>query len=219
MSDYIGGVATVVTVFFFGLLYIITWYKRDDDLNLDDNVRYRNIGASIYTKPYATKCLFVWRILCCFWFFGFTWIGKWTYDGTTERDLNHPDRIPTPKYWYFTNWNLVLLGWYFLFSSICSLQYLIDSNGSNYIDNDIDIDKNKFPTWYNPKIRMNLVNITTIMYDVVGGNAFLVTVVAFTILDQSSKFWNITNHLTNTLFLLVETGKYRYQCLPQYTGW
>ncbi len=185
---YIGGVAALCTVEVIILVLTIRYFFHPDKTGIIESNCTR-VGRSTLTGlwPHADMILFALRVAGFLWFFCFAWIGRWIYRATEGTD---------PPYWYFTVWNIILLGFYFLLASICSWQHYIDPNGSSTAG---------FPSWYTPERRRLVGSVTSMVYDVAGSNALFVTLVAFTVLDSSGRFWNIANHLSNSLFILGDT--------------
>jgi hypothetical protein len=223
MTDYIGGVAALIVVEYVLIIsFCIFWYFKKFPPKVSET-RYTDAAISCWMRKCTSSntALICWRVFCNLWFFWFAFVAKWSYTGAQHKD---------PGYWFFTNWNLILLGVYFGFALLCSVQYKLDSmsameagvndvnSASTITDNVRKTEANcccrnrfQLPAWYTKDIRDRVVNITGIMYDVAGANAIFVTVVAWGVLDHSGDFWNVTNHLTNSLFMLVEMVLNRIQ--------
>ena len=197
-----GGVAALTVCEFLAIVGCLLYYYKKYPLErAPSSKQYVDVATSSLENifPNANNLLFSWRIFCFLWFFCFAIMGKWIYDAA--------DTGKDPGYWYFTNWNLILLGIYFLVTLLCTLQYRIDSRGGA----DNDVVSPTLPSWWGPTARSRLVQLCGVMHDVAGANAIFVTVVALGILDPSPNFWNLTNHLSNTLFMFVELALNKLQ--------
>lgn len=182
MTDYIGGVATMVVIEFVAILAFSYFYYFKKYPPVYSDTAYVDCGQSIWIKKYpnANNWLLGWRIFCFLWFFCFAFVGNWIHRAAVQKK--------DPGYWFFTNWNLILLGIYFGFASVASWQFRSDSAGATH----------------NSPLHKKFITCMGAMHDVAGANAIFVTVVALGILDRSLSFWNLTNHLSNTLFMFVE---------------
>jgi len=182
MTDYIGGVAAMVVIEFVGILAFCYFYYFKKYPPVYSETAYQDCGQSVWNSKYpnANTWLLCWRLFCFAWFFWFAIVAKWISVVTVEKK--------DPGYWFFTNWNLILLGVYFGLAAVCSLQFRKDPTG----------------VAYDSPLQQKLPAVVGAMHDVAGANAIFVTVVALGILDPSPNFWNLTNHLSNTLFIFVE---------------
>ena len=94
---------------------------------------------------------------------------------------------------FFTNWNTKLISLYFLLSTICSLIGLVEQQQ---------------PSCDRRGIRRSLKSLflctVHCLFEICGGTAILVTVVAFGLLDPSFTFWNVSCHFVTLVTLLVE---------------
>ena len=209
---YIAAVATTCTLAFFGLLMVTSCLLHPEITGAKAST-YKQVGSSVFDHrwSWSNTALLSWRVFCFLWFFCGAFVAKWSYDIDQGED---------PKYWYYTVWNLILLGVYFLVASLCSWQYYMDpmdpsvrnSNASDDNDDDAAINSSslststsrKLPPWWSEALQMRLVTLSNVLYDVAGYNSIFVTLVTFLVLDSSGRFWNVVNHLTNFLFIFVD---------------
>lgn len=97
------------------------------------------------------------------------------------------------SWYYFTIWNLELLGTYFGLAIVCSAFGMMNDqrNGSRYSN-----------SWGR---RISLLNkVTQIMFSVAGATALFVTLISFVLLNPEFSYWNVTHHLTNSIAMLIE---------------
>lgn len=123
--------------------------------------------------------LFITRVLSLIWFVGIATI--WNY-------------IIHGKIWFFfTLWNVELIGFYFICSSFISLVniYFKLSRGSDHI---ID--------WSPRFLRFSF--FVQILFEVCGATALFVTLVDFVLLNPDPQFWNVACHLVNTVAMVLE---------------
>jgi len=160
---------------------------------------YQDCGQSAWGKKYqnANTWLLCWRLFCFCWFFCFAFVAKWIDDATVQKK--------DPGYWFFTNWNLILLGVYFGLTSVCSVLSRTDPTGAGAA--------------YDSPMYTKLFAAVGALHDVAGANAIFVTVVALGILDPTPSFWNLTNHLSNTLFMFVEMSLNSIKARPHNYVW
>jgi hypothetical protein len=187
---YIGGIAAFSTCMMI-ILGLITHRTLHPERTGAKPNNYQQCGTSVLASTrYGSKmntALFGWRVFCCLWFMGGAWLANWIYAISEGND---------PKYWYFTVWNLILIGFYFLFASITSWQSYMDPTG--------DFTSGLLPSWYTKEWSDRVMNIMNPVYDIAGANAIFVTLVAFSVLDSSARFWNLVNHMSNTVFIIIE---------------
>lgn len=89
---------------------------------------------------------------------------------------------------YFTTWNCELIGLYF------ALAFSVSVIGLRFDSPDVE--------WsYSVRCLGQSVHI---LFEIAGASAFLVTVVAFTLLDPTFDFWNASVHFATTLSMLLE---------------
>jgi hypothetical protein len=193
MTDYIGGVAALtVCEFIIIMVCCLYYYSKHPEEKPSPAQAYENAATSALQSIWSISdtALLTWRVLCFLWFLCFAITTNWIYFAVNEGI--------DPGYWYFTNWNLILLGIYFFIAALCSIQHRLDPLGGT------DAPSTALPKWWTPKIRQHIVRIAGIGHDVAGANAIFVTVVALGILDPSPTFWNLTNHLSNSVFMFIE---------------
>ncbi len=185
------GVIIVTTLVWAVLVGLLHKYVEPEK---EDGDEYRVVAESLWARPgkvsMANHVLLVTRICSFCWFFCLAWVYRWvTYD---------------PNYWYFTIWNIILLSLYFLAATICSVQFFLDPDN-----------KQEISFLLSPSKRAQMAVWLKTASDVTGSCALFVSVVAFGVLDNSMEFWNVTFHLTNSLFFLVETAQNSIRAQPR----
>jgi len=88
-------------------------------------------------------------------------------------------------YYHFTTWNLYLLSTFFLLAFTASLLGMCSQGGRG---------------WGRGRLGMAV----HMLYELSGSAAFLVTTVAYTFLDHSFTFWNMSIHLVTSGCIVVE---------------
>jgi hypothetical protein len=97
---------------------------------------------------------------------------------------------------FFTNWNIIMVSVYFTLSFTSSLI------GHEYGGDISDDHKLILQNWSNKTSILG--KIIHVLFEVLGSTALLVTVVAFNFLNPEFEFWNITQHLMQTIAFLIE---------------
>ena len=112
-------------------------------------------------------------------------------------------------YQFFTTWNLWLICVFNFFAVISStigfLAYTSDSSSGSGSDGGMPMTG----PWAG-----RLAQLVFVLYEITASAAFLVSVVAFTLLDPPPKtwaFWNMTIHVFNLCSMLVETALNRME--------
>jgi hypothetical protein len=106
----------------------------------------------------------------------------------------------TDGMFFFTNWNTKLISLYFLLTCICSIRgYIQQQAGIIQPSRGVSGNDDRMSS-------LNLLYARTVqcLFEVCGGTAILVTVVAFGLLDPSFTFWNVSCHFVTLVTLLVE---------------
>ena len=115
-----------------------------------------------------------------------------------------------PHGWnYFTVWNLILITFYFLLSSMCSI---IGIFWNGWVTSIIEASIRKpkaaelfaETTHRNIKIIQALSILTHVIFEVAGSTALMVTFVNFTLLNPKFEFWNVNAHFINSCVFLLE---------------
>lgn len=131
------------------------------------------------------------RILLCTRILSFGYlcgIGIWFHDSLMEI------RRENVGWEFFTSWNLYMLSFYYFLAVICSIIGLRTPRLHNKLD---------VPEGWSKPIRC-LGCIVYLLYEVLGASAFMVTTVAFTLLNPNPTFWNCTFHLATTCSIIAE---------------
>jgi hypothetical protein len=105
-------------------------------------------------------------------------------------------KADTVGWQFFTSWNLYMLSFYY---SVALLASLI---GVNIKRRDGHLEVETVENW--SIFRQRLGVAVYILYEVLGASAFMVTTVAFTLLDSNPSFWNCTFHLATTISIIIE---------------
>lgn len=162
------------------------------DTSFDNRMKFEDTYRSY--SPSFTYILFITRTFSLSFIFGISVIVH--------------DIIDINSLYYFTNWNTILISFYFLFAMICSINGLIYDDPSNILvqqtarDETNLINQTSKIIW-SPEISF-FSRILLGLFSICGGSAILVTVIAFTILDPSFTFWNVSVHFVTLIALLVE---------------
>lgn len=138
-------------------------------------------------SPLLTSVLFCTRLLSLGYVLGISVIA--------EELLTKSDGM-----FYFTNWNTKLISLYFLLTCICSIVGFTQQQADMFQpsrDNKSNDDRTS---------SLNELWARTVhcLFEICGGTAILVTVVAFGLLDPSFTFWNTSCHFVTLVTLLVE---------------
>jgi hypothetical protein len=106
-------------------------------------------------------------------------------------------RLQNVGWEFFTSWNLYMLSLYYLLAIICSCigQQTRRRNGQQVGEET----RNAWSGWCRA-----LGCTVYLLYEVLGATAFMVTTVAFTLLDPNPTFWNCTFHLATTISIILE---------------
>jgi hypothetical protein len=107
----------------------------------------------------------------------------------------------TDGMFFFTNWNTKLISLYFLLTCICSVRGFIQQQTGGIMQPSRGIRRTD-----DRMSSLNLLYARTVrcLFEVCGGTAILVTVVAFGLLDPSFTFCNVSCHFVTLVTLLVE---------------
>jgi hypothetical protein len=113
-------------------------------------------------------------------------------------------------WFWFTIWNVELISVYFFLAVACSIIGLVYGNkisepytaATNYRNDHGDAEGGSIDQYY---ARLYwFARIVQAFFEVAGGTAFFVTVVAFTLLNPSFDFWNASVHFATSMFMLAE---------------
>ena len=194
MTDNIAGLAVMVTAFYLFTIVVLYYWNAKHPLPPCDE--YIHSGRSVLelVYPRANLVLRVSRALMFIWWFGVGWVLKFSLDA------------PHPRFYMFTMWNIILMSFYFLFASICSWQYAISPKNED----------TNFPSWWSKSRRITLSHIVRVMHSVIGGCALFITIVAWL---GKTGFWSVQQHLTNTLFFLIEGAQTGYVSRLVHFSW
>ncbi len=115
-------------------------------------------------------------------------IGIWFHDSLMEI------RVQNVGWEFFTSWNLYMLSLYYFLAVICSIIGLCTprTHGKLALQG----------RWSKPVRCLGCA--VYLLYEVLGASAFMVTTVAFTLLDPNPTFWNCTFHLATTCSIIAE---------------
>jgi hypothetical protein len=111
-------------------------------------------------------------------------------------------------WFYFTFWNLELLSVFYLLAMSCSILGIWTRDSDTirlprkYDVEEASISSVKSISWSADIVRLGFA--TQVFFEVCGGTAIFITVVAFIFLDRSFSFWNVTHHFITTMSLLLE---------------
>ena len=161
---------------------------------IENKITFQNTYESY--SPFFQYLLLFTRILSLLYIMGISVIFN---------DLTMDDN---KSWFYFTNWNTKLIALFFLFAVILSILGLfhipkeikndsflsLSSISTN--DDENDNDENI--------ILLRFSKIFHVLFEVCGGSAVLVTVIAFCILDPTLNFWNISTHLITLISIIIE---------------
>lgn len=141
--------------------------------------------------PNAKYVLFTTRTLSLFYICGISVIANYVL-----RNRN--------QWFYFTLWNAQLIALYFFLAVSCSIIGFIYGNksNSNLCVVKVTNESSTRIVWSAEITRF--AHIVRILFEVCGGNSFLVIAVAFILLDHDFEFWNVSVHFVTTVSLLVE---------------
>jgi len=131
--------------------------------------------------------LLLWRIACFCFHFGIGFL--WNY-------INDPGSSK-----YFTLWNVDLLSLYFFLAMFCSIIGLLYRYSFNFYSRS---GENFDASLYWSPHLINFGYAVQILFEITGGSAFFITVIAFTTLDSKFDFWNVTHHFASSMSMLVE---------------
>jgi hypothetical protein len=126
------------------------------------------------------------RIVACLYFFGVGMVYLYAHDNGGSAH-------------YFTIWNIDLITLYYFLASVASTIGIMYDKPS---DETRVLTISHYPTWSD---NMTTFGYTVqILFELAGGTAFFITVVAFTTLDPYFHFWNVVIHFTTTMTFLIE---------------
>ena len=91
------------------------------------------------------------------------------------------------SWYYFTNWNIWLISVYFALVIVCSILGLVYGTSTSW--------SMGFHQWS---------KVIHVHFEICGGTAFFVTVVAFSMLDGRFTFWNASQHFVTSVTMLIE---------------
>lgn len=141
--------------------------------------------------PNAKYILFTTRILSLFYICGISVIANYIL-------------VSRNQWFYFTLWNAQLIALYFFLAVCCSIIGFIYGNksSSNLCVVKMTNESSTRIIWSAEITRF--AHIVRILFEVCGGNSFLVIAVAFILLDHEFEFWNVSVHFVTTVSLIVE---------------
>lgn len=97
-----------------------------------------------------------------------------------------------PTSWhYYTIWNLILISLYFLLAIISSICHLLKSDQT-------------LPDGWSRSFVLNLGKVVGVSFGFVASSALMVTTLNFMLLNPKPTFWNVTEHLTQLIAILIE---------------
>lgn len=134
----------------------------------------------------------LWRIACFCFHFGIGFL--WSY-------INNPYSSI-----YFTLWNVDLLSLYFFLASLCSMIGLLYRYGFNFYSRqseNLDTQNTGRSFYWSPRL-MEFGYAVQILFEITGGTAFFITVIAFATLNSKFQFWNTTHHFASSMAMLFE---------------
>ena len=101
------------------------------------------------------------------------------------------------SWYYFTNWNIWLIAVYFALVIVCSILGLVygTAPGTNMTNNPSVSWSVSMHHW---------ARVIHVHFEICGGTAFFVTVVAFSMLDGRFTFWNASQHFVTSVTMLIE---------------
>lgn len=187
--EYLPEIISLVAIEYVVLIGVFTVLKISKKIPTEFfDKEFRDVTDSWIAKgddaSYANIILLAYRLLA------FCWLG---IVGTVLMFSLYPT-----GWHYYTNWNLILISFYFLsaFTASC-LQY---SGLSKYIRGDLVV---------------GLGNVVGSCFGFVASSALMVTVLNFALLSPTPTFWNITQHLTQTVCILIEMSTNSIRVNPQ----
>lgn len=177
-------------------------YQRTvfSDASIDATTNQNSVGSASSNKlrvnfenafqshsPLLTSVLFCTRLLSLGYILGISVIA--------EELLTKSDGM-----FYFTNWNTKLISLYFLLTCICSIVGFTQQQAGIFQPSR-DTKSNDDRT---SSLTVLCARTVHCLFEICGGTAILVTVVAFGLLDPSFTFWNTSCHFVTLVTLLVE---------------
>lgn len=116
--------------------------------------------------------------------------------------------------YYFTLWNVIMISVYYAMavaSSVIGLVYHADyvSNTTTGIENSwmaVDAPASAEKKYWSDHVQ-RLSFCMQILFQVAGASALFVTVIAFSFLDPSFVFWNVSAHFVTTMTFLAEMAQ------------
>lgn len=202
MFKYLGAIIPVAFAeYILVIIIVLLYYKKhastsetiSSDLSLFEKFFYGKNFSFTYKGSFSTKYdsssikLSTWILLftrCMFfsYFVGIGFLYNYIHAGG---DIAY----------FFTLWNIDLIAVYYTFVLIASIIGV-------YYDSNISQEGSDETNW-SPKMQ-NFGYIIQILFEVAGGSALFITIVAFTLLDPYFHFWNVTDHFLTSCSLIVE---------------
>lgn len=155
-------------------------------------------------NPYGGRLLLLVTRSCSFCYvFGISGMWNWV-----RKDFSN--------LFYFTHWNLVMISVYYASAVLASLIGFFYNHkfrgGSSMMDNSwMAVERSSISAPENTAYWSAHVNrlgiLIQILYEVAGGSAVFVTVVAFSFLNPQFDFWNINAHFITSMTFLLEMSQ------------
>jgi hypothetical protein len=101
---------------------------------------------------------------------------------------------------YFTNWNICLIAVYFILATVASI---VGVCYGSQIDKTTASSANVV---WSPRLRWVGFSVQ-VLFEVAGASALFITVIAFSLLNQSFEFWNVAHHFATSISFLIEASQ------------
>lgn len=154
-------------------------------------------------NPYGGRLLLlITRLMSLGYIFGIP--GLWNF---INHDFNN--------LFYFTHWNILMISTYYacaISSSVIGFLYNQKlRSGSGVADNswmavESPISTPEDDVFWSAHVK-RLGFVIQILFEVAGGSALFVTVVAFSFLNPNFEFWNVSDHFVTSMTFLVEMAQ------------
>jgi hypothetical protein len=154
-------------------------------------------------NPYGGRfLLLVTRALSFCYIFGISGLWNWYRQRWTN-------------FFYFTHWNLIMISVYYASVTLSSIVGIIFNakfrarggvmdNSWFAVESSMTVPEES-PYWSVHAQRLGF--IIQVLYEVAGGSAFFITVIAFTFLNPQFSFWNVNSHFITSMAFLLEMAQ------------